>query len=143
VPLVHKGDVCVGVYEDERDGDAVYRTFQFSCDLDRPSVFRYILVAENIDLHLLLVYSGFRKDRPFLKLRWSASRISRGFGNQCLEELFDEVFHAVPLRVHVVTGGVGVGVTLVAGDLLHQVSLYEAELSIEQGTAEERLPGKL
>src|SRR5215212_12222360 len=66
-----------------------------------------------------------------------ASRVSRGFGSQCLEELFDEVFHAVPLRVHVVARGVGVGVAFVAGDLLHHVSLYEAVLSVEQSAAEE------
>src|SRR5215218_1044008 len=64
-----------------------------------------------------------------------ASRVSRGFGNQCLEELFDEVFHAVPLRVHVVARGVGVA--LVAGDLLHQVAFYEAVVRVEQGATEE------
>src|SRR5215204_1574829 len=66
-----------------------------------------------------------------------ASRVSRGFGNQCLEELFDEVFHAIPLRVHVVARGIGVRVALVAGDLLHQVSLYEAVVRVEQGATEE------
>src|SRR5215217_9127436 len=66
-----------------------------------------------------------------------ASRVLRGFGNQCLEELFDEVFHAVPLRVDVVARGVGVGVALVTGDLLHQVSLYEAVVRVEQGATEE------
>src|SRR5215211_1585792 len=39
--------------------------------------------------------------------------------------------------IHVVARGVGVRVALVAGDLLHQVALYEPVLLVEQGTGEE------
>src|SRR5215218_4044260 len=74
---------------------------------------------------------------PGSSVSFLASRVSRGFGNQGFEELFDEAFHAVPLRVHVVARGVGVGVALVTGDLLHQVSLYEAVVRVEQGATEE------
>ena len=41
-----------------------------------------------------------------------ASSVSRGLGHQRLEELFDEVFHAVPFRIHVVARGVGSGLPL-------------------------------
>jgi hypothetical protein len=50
-PLVRKGDVFVG--PDEVEGDPFYSISQFPCSLDRSPVFRYVLVAEYKDLHLV------------------------------------------------------------------------------------------
>jgi hypothetical protein len=52
-PFICKGDVFVGSDEDKRE--TLYCTFQFSCNFNRPHVFRYILVAENIDSHRTLL----------------------------------------------------------------------------------------
>ena len=66
VSLVHKGDVFVRFDEDKRD--TLYCTFQFSCNSKCPFAFRYMLVAENIDLHLIHTSKAIisTSDAPFL-----------------------------------------------------------------------------
>src|SRR6266511_3480301 len=61
----------------------------------------------------------------------------RAFNNECFQELLGEVFHAVPVRVDVVSRGVGVRSPLVAGDLLHNPAFEEPVSGVEQSAGEE------